>query len=85
MQGGCATKGGGEAATAEEREGRERRGEIWLTSGLHRHVASTSAKPGNKTVRCSKMNGFKGWMVKDIRFWSSMAKTKPRQELDGQK
>ena len=24
-------------------------------------------------------------MVKHTRFWSSMAKTKPRQELDGQK
>ena len=58
---------------------------MWLTSGLHRHVASTSAKPGNKTARWSKMNGFKSWMIKDTRFWSSMAKIKPRQELDGQK
>ena len=58
---------------------------MWLTSGPHRNVASTSAKPGSKTARWSKMNGFKGWMVKDIRFWSSMAKIKPRQELDGQK
>ena len=53
---------------------------MWLTSGSHRHVASTTAKPGSKTVRWSKMNsyGFKGWMVKDTRFWSSMAKIKPR-------
>ena len=58
---------------------------MWLTSGPHRHVASTSAKPGNKTVRWSKMNGFKNWMIKDIRFWSSMAKIKSRQELDDQK
>ena len=58
---------------------------MWLTSGPHRNVASTSAKPGSKTARWLKMNGFKGWMVKDIRFWSSMAKIKPRQELDGQK
>ena len=58
---------------------------MWLTSGPHRNVASTSAKPGSKTARWSKMNGFKGWMVKDIRFWSSMAKIKQRQELDDQK
>ena len=62
----------------ERGRGEERRGEMWLTSGPHRNVASTSAKPGSKTARWSKMNGFKGWMVKDIRFWSSMAKIKPR-------
>ena len=30
------------------------------------------------------LNGFDSWMAKDIRFWSSMIKTKLRPELDGQ-
>jgi hypothetical protein len=29
--------------------------------------------------------GFDSWMAEDNRFWSSMAKTKLWQELDGQK
>ena len=79
-QGGCTTEGGSEAGgcrwwrqkkeRGEGEEKRERRGEMWLTSGPYRHEASMSAKPGTKTARWSKMNGFKGWMVKDIRFLS---------------
>ena len=74
-----------ERGEERKREEGERRGEMWLTSEPHRNVASTSAKPGSKITRWLKMNGFKGWMVKDIRFWSSMAKIKPSQELDDQK
>jgi hypothetical protein len=42
-------------------------------------------KPPIKTARWSIVNGFKSWMVKDIEFWSFMAKIKLRQKLDGQK
>jgi hypothetical protein len=30
-----------------------------LIGGPHRHLASMSAKPATKTIRWSKMNGFK--------------------------
>jgi hypothetical protein len=43
-------------------------------------MAATSSKP-----RGLKMNGFESWMVENFRFCGSMAKTKLRQELDGQK
>ena len=42
-------------------------------------------KSPTKTTQWSNLNGFDSWMAKDIRFWSSMAKTKPRPELDGKK
>ena len=37
-----------ERGEERKREEGERRGEMWLTSGPHRHVASTSAKPVTK-------------------------------------
>ena len=48
-------------------------------------IINKKLKPPTKTVWWSNLNGFDSWMAKDIRFWSSMAKTKLRPELDGQK
>ena len=48
-------------------------------------LVNKKLKPPTKTARWSNLNGFDSWMVKDTRFWSSMAKTKLRQELDGPK
>jgi hypothetical protein len=69
----------------EGRKERERGERGWLTSGPHCHAASTSAKPVTKTAGWPNMNDFDSSVVEDTRFWSSMAKTKPRQELDGRK
>jgi len=56
-----------------------------MIGGSHRHVAATSAKPHPKPPGWLNVNGFESSMANDTRFWSSMAKIKPRQELDGQK
>ena len=48
-------------------------------------IINKKLKPPTKTARWSNLNDFDSWMAKDIRFWSSMAKTKLRPELDGQK
>ena len=47
-------------------------------------IVNKKLKPPTKTARWSNLNGFDSWMAKNTRFWSSMAKTKPRSELDGQ-
>jgi len=66
---------GGWAGIGERgRRERERRG--GLTNELHRHVASTSAKP---TARWPNMNGFNSWMAKDSSFCGSMVKIKLSQ------
>ena len=55
----------------------------------NRHVGPTatwtwaSAKPPAKTIRWPKSDGFDSWVAKDTRFCNSMAKTKPRPELNG--
>ena len=54
-----------------------------LTRGSHRHADATSAKPPAKTIRWPKSDGFDSWVAKDTRFCNSMAKTKPRPELNG--
>ena len=64
----------GVAGAGTEREERVERKE--LTGGPHCHV---SAKPPSKTAGSSIMNGFHTWMVKNIRFWSLMAKIKLRR------
>ena len=64
----------GVAGAGTEREERVERKE--LTGGPHCHV---SVKPTSKTAGWSIMNGFHTWMVKNIRFWSLMAKIKLRR------
>jgi len=46
-------------------------------------IVNKKLKRPTKKARWSILNGFDSWMVKDIRFWSSMAKIKLRSELDG--
>ena len=48
-------------------------------------IVNKKIKTTQKTVRWSNLNGFDSWMAKDIRFWNSMAKTKLRPKMDGQK
>ena len=48
-------------------------------------IVNKKIKTTQRTVRWSNLNGFDSWMAKDTRFWSSMAKTKLRPELDDQK
>ena len=48
-------------------------------------IVNKKLKSPTKIARWSNLNGFDSWMAKDTRFLSSMAKTKPRPELDGQK
>jgi len=64
----------GVAGAGTEREERVERKE--LTGGPHCHV---SVKPTSKTAGWSIVNGFHTWMVKNIRFWSLMAKIKLRR------
>ena len=42
-------------------------------------IVNKKLKPPTKTARWSNLNGFDGWMAKDTRFWSSIAKTKRGQ------
>jgi len=51
----------------------------------HLHVASMSAKPPCKIAGWPNVNGFDSWIVENIRFWSSMVKTKPGLKFNGQK
>ena len=48
-------------------------------------IVNKKLKPPTKAALWSNLNDFDSWVVKDIRFWSLMAKIKLKPELDGQK